>query len=65
MFRISRLSGKLCIRRKKKGLVQGPQKAKVPPAPMAHRAATISVSSSPRPYVCEGSEGYSGGLVHW
>ena len=39
---------------------------KVPPAPMAHRAAPISVSSSPRPHVCGWSESYSGGgVVHW
>ena len=40
-------------------------KVKVPPAPLAHRAAPISVSSSPRPHVCECSESYDGwGLVH-
>ena len=32
---------------------------------VAHRAVHISVSSSPRPHVCECSESYSGGLVHW
>ena len=36
-------------------------KVKVPSAPMAHRAAPISVSSSPKPHICE----RSGGLVHW
>ena len=35
-------------------------KVKVPPALLAHRAATISVSSSSRPQVCECSESYSG-----
>ena len=36
-------------------------KIKLLPAPMAHRAAPISVSSSPRPRICECSESYSGG----
>ena len=36
-------------------------KVKVPPAPMAHRAAPISASSSSRPHVCECSESNSGG----
>ena len=40
-------------------------KGKVPTAPMVHRTAPISVSSSPRPHVCECSESYSGGLVYW
>ena len=35
------------------------------PAPVAHRAAPISVSSSPRPHVYECSDSYSGALVHW
>ena len=38
------------------------KKVKVPPTPMAHRAAPISISSSPRPHVCECSESYSRGL---